>query len=260
MDDKTTISPETAEYQFTDSDNIAENVVGQQPADSGSLEEIPASGFSIKNINWRRLVPPVVVILAILLVYGFISFSGAKKTRQAAQKTIAAQEASNMQQTSIQTPAPIIAQPSPSLSGDQIEQIQATVQQKISELGQLVSDDRDQVSKLREAIVKTQQDISDINQNVSQMMVAMQQALDDIQRLKTPKTKPQKKPYKPVAIYHVRAIVPGRVWLESTDGKSVTLRVGDSLEGYGKVEVISPRQGLVIMSNGSYIQYGVNDC
>jgi hypothetical protein len=49
------------------------------------------------------------------------------------------------------------------------------------------------------------------------------------------------------------------VWLESADGKSVTLRVGDSLEGYGTVDVISPRQGMVLMSNGSYFQYGVND-
>ena len=57
----------------------------------------------------------------------------------------------------------------------------------------------------------------------------------------------------------MRAIVPGRVWLRSVTGKNVTLRVGDKLPGYGEVRIISPRQGMVVMSNGAVIQYGIND-
>jgi intracellular multiplication protein IcmG len=62
-----------------------------------------------------------------------------------------------------------------------------------------------------------------------------------------------------IPIYHVRAIVPNRAWLESDDGNTVTVKVGDRIYGYGKVELISPKQGMVVTSSGAIIQYGEND-
>lgn len=270
MDDKTTSSPDMTEYKFTESEGVP--AADQQVAvDSGSVpgEETPApvaSRFSIKNIDWHRFKMPTLIVVAITLMYGIFNFYSAKKTHMAEQKKAEAQDIAVMEQPVVSAlPTKEIAvqqqQPAPFLSNDQIvEQVQTAVQQKLSEVNREMSSNRGQLSSLGEAISKAQHDISGISQNVGQLTVAMQQVLAEIQQLKTPKIKTAKKKLsKPLAIYHIRAIVPGRVWLESADGKSATLRVGDSLEGYGTVEVISPRQGMVLMSNGSYIQYGIND-
>jgi intracellular multiplication protein IcmG len=269
MDDKTISSPNDAEYNFTDSEGAPEAVpeAGVVPEDSPDqqLVDSEASGFSIKNINLRRFIKPILILLVILFIYGIFSFYSARKTRSVEQKRAAAQEVVNTQQDMISMQAPVAPPPaittqlSPSLNSEQIEQINAAVQQKLSEIAQDVSKDTAQVAVLEDSISKSQQDIYDIGKNVNQLTIAMQQVLVEMQKLKAPpKVKPKKKLSKPV-VYHIRAIVPGRVWIESAKGKSVTLRVGDRLDGYGTVEVISPRQGMVVMSNGSYIQYGVND-
>lgn len=271
MDDKTIASPEMTEYKFTGIDDAPADMVGSDtvgsvsPAAGGEAPAAaPPSGF-MGNINWRRFIVPGAITLAVFLVYGFFNFYNNRSARAAEQQKTQAQEVVTTQQDMISAPPAkeIVVQPqqpSPSfLSNDQITQIQTAVQQKISAAEQEISSNRDQLSGLKDAISKAQQDISSVGQSINQLAGTTQQLLVEVQQLKAPKIKPKKKVVKPLSIYHVRAIVPGRVWLESADGKSVTLRVGDSLEGYGTVEVISPRQGMVLMSNGSYIQYGIND-
>ena len=263
MDDKTTTSPD-AEYKFTGLDETPTDVAGSaDPAVGGEAPaSMPPSGSSLGKINWHKLIVPGAITLAIFLLYGIFNFYNNRDTRAVEQQKIQAQEVAAKQQEVISAPAikEVVVQPAPSfLNNDQITQVQAAVQQKISAAEQEISSNRDQISSLKDAISKAQQDISSVGQNINQLTGVTQQLLVEIQQLKAPKIKPKKKVVKPLPIYHVRAIVPGRVWLESADGKSVTLRVGDSLEGYGTVDVISPRQGMVLMSNGSYIQYGVND-
>jgi hypothetical protein len=262
MDDKTTVSPD-AEYKFTGSDEAPTDIAGSASPATG--EEAPAStppsGF-MGNINGRRFIMPGAIVLAIFLVYGFFNFYNNRNARAAEQQKMQVQEAAAKQQEVISAPAvkEVVVQPEPSfLNNEQVTQVQAAVQQKISAVEQEISSNRDQLSSLKDAVSKAQQDISSIGQNIEQLTGVTQQFLVEIQQLKAPKIKPKKKAVKPLPIYHIRAIVPGRVWLESADGNSVTLRVGNTLEGYGTVDVISPRQGMVLMSNGSYIQYGVND-
>jgi intracellular multiplication protein IcmG len=265
MDDKIISSPDMTEYKFTESDGA----FADTPVDSGSAalssgEEAPVqapSGFSLKNINLRRIKAPIAIVLAISVLYGVFSFYNAKKIHAAEQQKAQAQEVAT-QQAPLVAPSVrevVVQSPQPS-SSDQIEQVQSSMQQKIDAATQEIAGNRGQLLGLKDAVSQAQQDISSISQNVSQLTVAMQQLLLEMQQLKSPaKTKSKKKATKPLVVYHIRAIVPGRVWIESADGKSATLRVGDSLEGYGTVEVISPQQGMVLMSDGSYIQYGVND-
>jgi len=56
-------------------------------------------------------------------------------------------------------------------------------------------------------------------------------------------------------IYYLQGMVPGRAWLVLENGNTVTVDVGDTLPGYGKVTEISPVQGLVRTSNGAIIRY-----
>jgi hypothetical protein len=61
-------------------------------------------------------------------------------------------------------------------------------------------------------------------------------------------------------IYHVKALVPGRAWIESHHGRNArTVTIGDRLPGYGIVQTINPTQGIVTTSSGAVIEYGTND-
>ena len=58
--------------------------------------------------------------------------------------------------------------------------------------------------------------------------------------------------------YFVKAVIPGRAWLYAADGTSITVTVGDSVPGYGKVIGIDPFSGVVSTSSGIKVHYGVS--
>lgn len=268
MDDKTISSPDMVEYKFSESDGVpAGSAMDSDFAASGG--EAPSSaapsGFNLKSIDLHRIIRFGAVLLAVLLVYLGFNFYNNKKMHETEQQKVQVHEIAQQQATTV-APPPVkeqeVVSSSSSVNSDQMAMMQTSIQQKIDAVEQEMANNRDQLSSLRDAASKAQQDISGVSQNLNQLTVVTQQLLTEIQQLKLQapkKSKPRNKAAKPLAVYHIRAIVPGRVWLDSSDGKSVTLRVGDTLEGYGTVEVIAPRQGMVLMSDGSYIQYGVND-
>jgi hypothetical protein len=85
--------------------------------------------------------------------------------------------------------------------------------------------------------------------------------------------KPPQAPVKPIVkikrvvvyrpFYTVRAVVPGRAWLQQKVDQHIvsliTVKVGDFLPGYGRVQMINSRQGKVWTSWGNVINYGSND-
>lgn len=279
MDDKVTPHADTSEYKFTEAEVAPVDTGGIEQSDSGVSEQLDTGlaavdgeqkasfKFDLKNIDWKRTVVPGLIVLAILLVYFVFSFFTDKKNQLSEQKKIVMQEdAAQVQQatfpmsaTTTTTMPPITsATASAAISDDQMAQIQNTMQQKIAGVAQQLTSGQESIVSLNRSISKIQQDILAMSQKVEQLTATTQQLLSKMEKMKATKMT-KKKVVKPPVAYHIRAIVPGRVWLESADGRSVTLRVGDKLEGYGEVVNIVPRQGMVIMSNGSIIQYGVDD-
>ena len=51
--------------------------------------------------------------------------------------------------------------------------------------------------------------------------------------------------------YSVQAIIPGRAWLKSENGETVTVAEGDMLKGYGRVTKIDPYDGVVEIDVGN---------
>ncbi len=51
----------------------------------------------------------------------------------------------------------------------------------------------------------------------------------------------------------MQAIIPGRAWLKSDSGDTVTVAEGDLLKGYGRVTKIDPYDGVVTIDNGNRI-------
>ena len=55
------------------------------------------------------------------------------------------------------------------------------------------------------------------------------------------------------AIYTVQAIIPGRAWLKSESGDTVTVAEGDYLKNYGRVTKIDPYDGVVAIDTGKKV-------
>lgn len=60
-------------------------------------------------------------------------------------------------------------------------------------------------------------------------------------------------------VYHVKALIPGRAWLESNRGTTTSVKVGDTLKNYGQITSINPNTGMVDTSSGRVIKYGRYD-
>lgn len=61
---------------------------------------------------------------------------------------------------------------------------------------------------------------------------------------------PATKPAPPKMIYVVQAIIPGRAWLKSEAGDTVTVAEGDSLKDFGRITKIDPYDGIVEVDVG----------
>ncbi len=63
---------------------------------------------------------------------------------------------------------------------------------------------------------------------------------------------------KPIT-YNLTAVVPGRAWIDASNGYSYTVAVGDRLAQYGSVTAIDDQQGRITTTSGKVITYGPND-
>lgn len=57
----------------------------------------------------------------------------------------------------------------------------------------------------------------------------------------------------PAIKYVVQAIIPGRAWLKSDSGETVTVAEGDLLKGYGRITKIDPYDGVVNIDTGTRV-------
>jgi len=64
---------------------------------------------------------------------------------------------------------------------------------------------------------------------------------------------PGAKPMEPKMAYTVQAIIPGRAWLKSDAGDTVTIAEGDVLKDFGRVTKIDPYDGVVDIDTGAKV-------
>ncbi len=65
----------------------------------------------------------------------------------------------------------------------------------------------------------------------------------------------------PKIAFTVQAIIPGRAWLKSDSGDTVTVAEGDALKGIGRITKIDPYDGIVQIDTGRKVvtlSYGVS--
>ena len=57
----------------------------------------------------------------------------------------------------------------------------------------------------------------------------------------------------PRIAYNVQAIIPGRAWLKSDNGETITVAEGDSIKNVGRVTKIDPYDGVIEINTGSQV-------
>jgi len=252
---------DTEEYKFHEESNVNESAeYGNQP--------VTSTANAAATSNAKRLFIPIVLVVLIIVVYQVLSWYSNRKAQDGykQEETVAQKNVQNI------IPAPALPQTvnNSALQGIEKKQIDSenatdsdiTVQQKLDILAQRAESNTEKVEKINDAVKQNQIGLVNLNHTVNTLDNTVQKLDNSMQQLVAAKTKPVKKVKKvtaPTFIYHVKAIVPGLAWLESSDGNTVAVRIGQELPGYGAIKLISPKDGMVITTSGSVIQYGVND-
>ena len=154
-------------------------------------------------------------------------------------------------------PAPI-SQPSVDLTQttqaiDQLnQQLQGLNQRSLSHQAEL------QDLKTNSATINTQ--LTTLSNKVDTINTALAKISEQVQALKPkPRRRIVRVRSKPIVSYYLQAAVPGRAWLQRSDGTTLTVSVGTYIPDYGTVNVIDPQNGLVITRSGKIIRYNSNE-
>lgn len=258
LDEKQTNS-EQGEYKLKEEEGLHDYFTEQlqTSATSNRLNRVKAL---------KRLLIPVGLVVVIIIIYNVLGWLSSRKVQheyaeeqQVAEKQQAAQPAApTPQQPSVPTTATAPSVP----QVPTIETPPAGFDQKLNLLAQQTESNKQQFSTLNEKIGEIQTNLNDVSKTIDTLTQAVQALAKETLQRTPAAVKQQKGAEKAIKFkvsYHIKAIVPGRVWLESSRGETLSLKVGDPLNGYGKVVAISPNQGLVVTSTGKMIRYGSND-
>lgn len=196
----------------------------------------------------KRLWLIIGIILAVLVVYQFIGKKPPVKQEITELETKAMPTA--VTPAAVQAPVSIpVVETTPSATADQLNAVAKQAQQN-----QL------QIQQLQAGLLQLQTNVSQLSSQVSSLT-------NTVNSLAQTMTKPVAQPTVvvpakkviPQPFYSVRAVVPGRAWIQQKKNQHVirtfTVKVGDFIPGYGRVQAIDSRAGRVMMSWGSVIKY-----
>jgi hypothetical protein len=141
-------------------------------------------------------------------------------------------------------------------------------EQQVSQLSDTVQNIGQQVNNLQNTTQDLQSTVDSINAQLTQVNTALTALTNQMQIQENRWVQMQKKA-KPKRVahtvvvkrdaYQTLAVIPGRAWLKSSRGATITVGVGSSIPGYGTVTNINTQTGVIMMSSGSSIQYAPND-
>lgn len=207
----------------------------------------------------KRIFIVLAIILVTFFAYNFFNWYSGQK------RDVEDKKAPTVKQSQLAVlPTPIVVGKTSLTS----ETNDSAVRKQLDILSQEVESNREQLAELNNSLSQGQQVMENLNKNIAGLSAALKDIGDKVQQLASNTSKETKLVTKKavksniikkkIPVYHIKAIVPERVWLESDTGETVSVRVGDTLDGYGSVQAISPKQGIVVTSS-TVIKYGSND-
>lgn len=213
--------------------------------------EPPEKRNIFSKLLTRRVIIVLVVVIAIFIVYQFIS---PKKTTSEEEKIPEQTFAAKTTQTADETAQKSL-------------QTEDLLKSDMANITRQASNNEAQIKILQAGLQKANTAIAQLQNSYAEVAATARTCSTQCQVKNEPVVSAPVKQYKVYkkrvivrpAVYHLKAIMPGRAWLQSTKGVLVTVKVGDPLKSYGVVRAINPIQGWVGTSSGKVIQYGPQD-
>jgi intracellular multiplication protein IcmG len=245
------------EYQLQDDSYEREQSELDIPSENPPTATTPESKSILARFDHARIkkfLIPVGLVVAIFILYNILGWYSHYKQKE----EIKPFQVQQVQQARGITPATPLTPSTPSLVATQ--QANAALYQQLGTISQTTEQNREQINHLTDGLNTNQNILIELGKSVAALSASVDSLSRDVQTLVEASKKPVKvvKKAPPKIAYHIKAIVPGRAWLEAANGQTITVRTGDVING-GTVQMISPRQGLVTLSTGEVIQYGSND-
>ena len=240
----------------------------ESPEDIFSVEEdtMPSDKkhiFKEPNTKRNALIAVGLFFLAII-TYKFVStmFSSKSVKQKPSQVETVAQKPVVTQPIQ-QTPREI--QPTqPDLSDEVDKKLssinvgQETLKHDMSTLGNQMEGIGSNMNQLAEKISQLNQSLSLLNAKIDEQSKEIEQLKQRAKPKKTPNKAVRQKP-REVITYYVQALIPGRAWLISSKGTTLTVREGSRIPNYGVVKLIDPQQGRVLTTSGKVIKFSQAD-
>ncbi|MDP3559241.1 MAG: type IVB secretion system protein IcmG/DotF [Legionellaceae bacterium] len=255
---------ETDEYELGDIDGLGSNTLDEPSADASVPAQATAGSFGSEDVR-RKAFLVVGLVVTLMVGYKLYGWIFHKKTLPASTITTPAPVAV-MPLPQVVTPPPVSAMPSSSVEPELQRKLSALSLSQDNVRGD-ISAVNGQLSSMQTSLSELGDKISTLNQQLAQLTTQLQQQASELQRmtmLNRPKPMPKKRTmlqYKPrpSVTYSVQAVIPGRAWLIANNGRTVTVREGITLPGYGVIKLIDPNQGRIITSSGRVITFSQAD-
>lgn len=244
------------EYQFEEFDKF---VLEEEAPAAASEQTSGASNEAISlapKRDYRRMVI-MGVILAIILVFAVRAllehFNGVKIPKES--PTLVAPQAESV---SMHPPAPSISSQTVAMPAVAPAPAVAT-QADVDHLNSIITAQQQTMEQMQNSINSLQDALGNLNATLGDLSQKMTEAVDKANAKPVrPVVKPQVAPEPPKPVYTIRAMVPGRAWLQANDGQSITVVDGDTVPPYGTVQDIDVNGGQVVLSDGTLIGYNYN--
>ena len=232
------------EYQFSDLESS--DIYSEAPETNRPTPKKP-----------NPIVTAFVVIVVVIAVYKLLGFFFGPKFKTA--------KAPAKAPVQIEAPAPV-EQPLAVPKAAQPDQVTELLKRSDMEraAAQKISSE---INMLRGELRRTNAKFNEINavlQKLTTITREQQRRLNQQQSfikrfIEEKKKKAEMKAKAQRVMYYIQAMVPGRAWLRTQDGKTLTVSKGDKIPGYGMVSQIDPQTGQLTMSLGDVIRYHPKD-
>lgn len=120
------------------------------------------------------------------------------------------------------------------------------------------------INQQQQAITQLQSNMEMLQESVNTLTTSVSTLTQKFDTLDSKLTKPAVKQVSravstpPPITYFVRAMVPGRAWLQASNGSTLSVAVGNEVPGHGTVSNVALGSGQVIMSDGSVFTYNID--
>lgn len=269
------------EYHFADepdmqadsssAEKISEPVKDVSPKPVFPFEVEKVKAFFNENSPARNAVVVVGILLTLFIVYQIISgLFFQSKNAVVVPKTV-------IKQSPIQTVTRPVAQPIATPNeftlGNQMPGMKDIneFKSRLSAMEQNQTNAQDQVMSINNqlASINTNLDmltskLTQLSQQLTQLNSVVNEQAQQLTLLKAhleakPKLVKRIIPRGPSMVYYLKAVIPGRAWLVTNNGNTMTVRVGTPIAGYGVVRFIDAIQGRVLTSSGHLIKFSQED-